>query len=199
MRTIVLENELFYCHHIGDADIADVMKFSSLNKKGKGLEDYLKRHAFPDEDNGMMRTYLVRSRFTDELVAYFSLKTGHVSINEYYYIDEGQSKIAFDNLPGIEIANIAVNGRYVQFHPASKGVGVIVFREFIQKIISQVAEAIGVKLIFIFALPEADLIKVYSEKYGFVRLPKNQEEQLHARIKPTYDESCIFMYQLLKK
>lgn len=40
------------------------------------------------------------------------------------------------------------------------------------------------------------LMKTY-ERYGFHRLPANAEDQLHQRLKPAYDESCIFMYQLL--
>ena len=48
---------------------------------GGGLERYLKEDALLDEENSLMRTYLVRHRFTNECVGYFSLKAGLVAVN----------------------------------------------------------------------------------------------------------------------
>ena len=41
------------------------------------------------------------------------------------------------------------------------------------------------------------LIDRYSNVYHFNRLEIGDEVALHNRIKPYYDRSCIFMYQLI--
>ena len=41
-----------------------------------------------------------------------------------------------------------------------------------------------------------ELISNY-EKYGFSRLAEKYEIEIHNRLKPEYDESCIFMYRML--
>ena len=166
--------------------------FYIKEKAGIGLERYLKLFAFPDEDNSIMRTYLVRSCETDELVGYFSLKAGLISGNE----QERDGHVEFDTLPGVELANFAVNSAYIDAHPDYKGIGAIIFSDFIVPIIEQISRKIGVRVVYIFALPIEKLINRY-EAYGFKRLDEKSEGSLHARLKPIYDESCIFMYQHL--
>ena len=46
------------------------------------LKSILKVLHFGDERVGLMRSYLVRHKHTDECVGYFSLKAGLVSVNE---------------------------------------------------------------------------------------------------------------------
>jgi hypothetical protein len=102
----------------------------------------------------------------------------------------------FDTLPGVEMADFAVNYRYLQRHPNLRGLGKVIFTDFVHPIIEDAARRIGVRLIYIFALPVEKLIERYGE-YGFARLDEQSEEELHKRLKPQYDEDCIFMYQLL--
>ena len=160
--------------------------------RGAGLANYLKDIAFEDENNGIMRTYLVRDNSSLELAGYFSLKAGLISFNE-----GGAGTAAdFDTLPGVELANFAVNGVYANKHPKFKGLGFRIFNDFIVPIVEKVSESVGVKIIYIFALPFDGLIKQYG-KYGFLRLPAEREDELHRRLKPRYDSECIFMYQML--
>ncbi|MBR0458633.1 MAG: hypothetical protein IJJ26_05315, partial [Victivallales bacterium] len=105
--------------------------------------------------------------------------------------------VFFDTLPGVEVANLALNNTYTQKYQM-KGLGDVIFSSLIVPFIQKHAETLGICMIYLFALPYENLIKTY-EKYGFHRLPQKEEEQLHNRIKPTYDESCIFMYQLLNE
>ena len=74
---------------------------------------------------------------------------------------------------------------------------IIFFADFIKPLIKKAAELVGVKVIYIFALPFDELIKHY-EKYGFRRLNSQSEIELHKRLKPEYDQSCIFMYRPLE-
>lgn len=178
----------YICEHLG-ANPQDERDIVSFVTRGKGnLAEYLRYNAFPDESSGKMRTYLVRDRATSELVCYFSLKAGLVSLS---IEDE-----SIDTVPGIELANFAVNSNYIRVHPEAKGVGQVIFQQEIVPIVEKAAAIVGAKLIYIFALPEESLIQRYTD-YGFTRLPEIMEEDLHRRIKPLYDEDCIFMYQSL--
>ncbi len=80
----LLQTDLLYCNHLGmsDNDEKDIMDFSIDHKEGYGLQNYIRYHAFPEEEAGLMRTYIVRDNISSELVGYFSLKTGLISLNE---------------------------------------------------------------------------------------------------------------------
>ena len=145
-----------------------------------------------------MRTYLVRDTITDELAGYFSLKSGMVSLNEREIVQEdGTMSTTFDTVPGIEVANFAVNNTYLKSHENVTGLGIMIFRSFIRVIAQNSAETIGSMVLYIFALPFDSLIERYRTVYSFLRLDTNEENDLHKRLKPYYDQSCIFMYQML--
>ena len=190
----ILQNDLFYCNHLGvsENDEKDVLSFSVKDSNGEGLVRYLRYMAFPEEDAGTMRTYIVRDNFSSELVGYFSVKAGLISVNEVHTEDEE----TFDTIPGVEIANCAVNDTYLQNHPELKGTGLIIFNDFIVPVIQEASKSVGVKIVYIFALPFERLINRYRE-YGFLRLDSTSEDELHKRLKPNYDENCIFMFQQL--
>lgn len=139
-----------------------------------------------------MRTYFIRDISTNELVCYFSLKAGLISFNEI----SNNKKVSFDTLSGIEFANFAVNDVYIHNHPNAKGIGLLIFLDFIIPIVRRVSVEVGVRIIYIFALPFESLINRYRD-YGFKRSSKSNENQLHRRIKPSYDENCICMYQMV--
>ena len=188
------QTENLICSHVSvkARDIADIKAFeiAHLETSG-GLERYLKYQALFDEHSGVMRTYLVRFKSTHECVGYFSLKAGLVSVNE----ERASNGITFDTVPGVELANFAVNNAFAQKHDA-KGLGYLLFSGLIAPFVREHAKTLGIYMIYLFALPYERLMKTY-ESYGFHRLPPKAEDQLHQRLKPAYDESCIFMYQLL--
>ena len=182
------------CAHLSESshDVNDIMAFEiSHPETGRGLEFYLKEQALYDEHAGVMRTYLVRFRSTDECVGYFSLKAGLVSLNEV----ETPRTVTFDTVPGVELANFAINNSFAQKYD-TKGLGNLIFSRLIVPFVKEHAKTLGIYMIYLFALPYEKLISTY-KRYGFLRLPSKAEEQLHQRLKPAYDESCIFMYQLL--
>ncbi len=154
---------------------------------------------------------MVRDNRSSELVGYFSLKAGLISYNEHdvpvvdeitgeEVVDEetGEKKMrrVFDTLPGVELADFAVNQTYIDNHPDLKGVGLVIYNKFILPVVREAAETIGIKLLYLFALPYEDLIDRY-KTYGFSRLEKELEEELHKRLKPLYDDDCKFMYRML--
>jgi len=190
----ILQNKLFYCGHIDGSqnELQDISEFTVRTQNGYGLVNYLQKFAWQDEVEGMMRTYTVRDFHSSELAGYFSLKAGLISINE----TTTENGVTFDTIPGIEIANFAVNYGYLEKHSELEGVGLIIFNDFIIPIIQDIAKSVGVKIVYIFALPFKGLIDHY-RKYGFSRLDSASEYELHKRLKPRYDETCVFMFQTL--
>ena len=189
---MVLENELFYCEHIlaSDTNRQAIQNFSVKKKTGIGLVRYLQNYAIADEEAGEMRTYLVKDKATEEIVGYFSLKAGMISINE----NGSFFRREFDCVAGIELANFAVNNAYKESHKDYEGLGKIIFYYFILPIVKDVSRQVGVKMIFIFALPYANLIEYYKALH-FERLSSSDEYFIHKRIKPRYDMNCVFMCQ----
>ncbi len=187
----LIRTDSFYCRHITDDDKEIIKGFTLANDQGGYLSDYLKYDALQEEECGKARTYLVFTTDKDELVAYFSLKAGFVSVSEYSVL-----RRKFQSVPGVEISNFAVNGKSIEKYPDMKGVGAIIFKRFIYPTIKNASEYIGITLIYIFALPRKSLINRY-KTYGFSRLNSLQESRTHKRIRPMYDEGCIFMYRML--
>ena len=100
----------------------DVSGFSS--KKGCGLEMYLKKYAFYDEELKLSRTYLVLDSSTKQIAAYFTLRTGLITVSR------GLFK-GFDAYTGIELANFAVNDSYREIHDVIPRFGAHIFSQFI--------------------------------------------------------------------
>lgn len=187
-------NEFFYCEHLTDSEEHKrlIDSFKTIRAEGAGLEYYLKCAAIEDELSDVARTYLVRDVDSGELVAYFTLKAGSITVNEKRRF----LATNFDSIPGIELTNFAVNGSYKEVHREMSGIGHIVLYYFVKPMLQEVAGMIGANIFYIFALPYKALLKHYM-KMNFVRLDKKTEKKLHRRMKPRYDERCIFMYQLI--
>lgn len=188
----VIETSAFYSVHIGDISTDRLKAFASVHKNSGFLVEYLRRYANRDEEQKSARTYLVCDNLTGELVAYFSLKAGFVALRE----TKSLFSQYFDAEPGVELSNFAINGDYIRRHPEAKGVGVNIIKKFVIPVTKDAAEIIGVRFLYIFALPYDSLISHY-EDIGFSRLPATQERLIHKRIKPRYDRGCIFMYMNL--
>lgn len=187
-----MKNELFYCEPLlkNDKNIDLINNFCVNEQTGKGLEYYLRLQAIADEKCFINRTYLVKDNETNELVGYFSLKAGMVSVNESWIGNE------FDAIPGVELANFAVNSNYKQAHEEATGIGQIIFMDFILPICQRAAQKIGINFIYIFALPYPKLINYY-QKLNFTRLKPKEEKKIHRHFKPRYDRGCIFMSRSL--
>ncbi len=185
----VYDTPYFSIEHLLDSEENRFLinDFMVMNDAG-GLEDYLKYQAEYDELNNNSRTYLVKDIITGELVGYFSLRTGLITIQV--------SGDSFDSFPAIEMANFAVNKKYKDSHPDVIKLGANIFENFILPISRCMAKYIGVSSLYIYALPEAKLIQHY-QKMGFSRLPESQEQFVQYHVKPKYDAGCIFMYQIL--
>ena len=166
----------------------DLIQSFSVGNSAMGLEIFLKEVAEREESEKQTRTYLIKDRITGELVCYFSMRTGLVTLQV-----DGD---AFDSLSAVELSNFAMNQVYKANHPNAKRLGSYFFKRFILPLAQFVSEYIGVSTFYIYALPEDKLMNHY-KKLGFSRLPEEQEKFVQNHVKPKYDEGCIFMYQPL--
>lgn len=151
-RTNAAESEFYYCHSLSDIDgrdERDIREFTPVDERGSGLVWYLQRRALTDELLGTMRTYLVRDNLTGGLVGYFSLKAGLVSINE----ERGEGAAEFGTIPGVELANFAMNKTFRNSHEHAKGCGGVVFRRLVLPLVERAAQVVGVAALYIFSLP----------------------------------------------
>lgn len=81
----------------------------------------------------------------------------------------------FDSFPAIELSNFAVNKAYKDNHPDITKLGTYIFINFILPLSRCLAKYVGLKVLFIYALPEEKLISHY-KTMGFSRLPQKQEK-----------------------
>ena len=166
----------------------DLIQSFSVGNSAMGVEIFLKEVAEREESEKQTRTYLIKDRITGELVCYFSMRTGLVTLQV-----DGD---AFDSISAVELSNFAMNQVYKANHPNAKRLGSYFFKRFILPLAQFVSEYIGVSTLYIYALPEDKLMNHY-KKLGFSRLPEEQEKFVQNHVKPKYDEGCIFMYQPL--
>lgn len=185
----VIDTKDFTIEHLFDSpENQDLIANFQATNDAAGLEDYLKIQSVEDEENNCSRTYLVKDALSGELVAYFSLRTGLITIQVQ---DD-----SFDSVPAIELANFAINKLYKDSHPEAQKLGFYTFKKFVLPIVQRMSVYVGVSALYIYALPEEKLIEHY-HTMGFSRLPEHQEKFVQRHVKPKYDEGCIFMYQVI--
>lgn len=189
IKKVELEDSDFSIEHIFDSPENKnlISDFKALNA-AQGLEDYLKYQASNDENELNARTYLVKDKATFELAGYFTLRSGLITVQSYHE--------SFDTIPAVELSNLAINGIYRENHLDKKRLSLLFLRQFILPIAKTMSKYVGVRSLYIYALPDEKLIEHY-EKLGFSRLPKKQEKFVQNHVKPKYDEDCIFMFQNL--
>ena len=183
-------NSLYYCEHLVlTRETNDEINEFLINNHlgGKGLMDYLQQYAIADENNHVMRTYLVRDKYTKELAGYFSLRAGSLKLEVMY---DNESGI----YPCVELAYVAMNDAYINLHPYNEGTGLTVFNDMIIPIAKEISKVIGAKGIVGYAINIPTLLDRYINDYGFTRLNHINEKELHELYRPANDDDCIFIY-----
>ena len=121
----IYDTPAFSIEHLLDSpENINLVETFNVSNDALGLELYLKEQSVADETNKMSRTYLVKDKVTGELVGYFSLKTGLITLQVF--------KDTFESIPAIELANFAVNNTYRESHPGIKRIGYYIFLSFIR-------------------------------------------------------------------
>ena len=167
-----------------------------------GLEAYLKRCAWDEDQNNETRIYLIKDSESGDIAAYFGLKAGMVatSINDGLNSEEQERilrekgvKMLPEVLPGIEISHFAVNDNYRRKVGGVKGLREYFYPEFIYPIIEDVASKVGVSLIYLYAAGGDKLISYYKRVFDFQELDVHG---IYTPLEPHYDSGCTFMYRV---
>ena len=190
MMTPNITDETFTYEHLFDSleNETLIKDFTVKNPAGKNLAVFIKELAPLHERNNSERVYLVKDKNTHELAGYFALRNGLFTVQ----LENG----SVWTVPAIELSNFAVNDTYRKNHPDTIKIGATVFRKFILPLAKHIQTLTGVQALYIYALPEDRLLDHYGS-FGFSRLAKEDEQFIYTRVKPAYDDGCIFMYQIL--
>ena len=185
-----IEDKIFTYEHLLSSPNNELLiqDFTIKNPAGENLAFFLKELASHNEESNADRTYLVKDKFSGELAGFFALRNGLFALNA------GEGSIF--TIPSIELSNFAVNDSYRKSHPDITKVGATIFNNFVVPLAKYIQMFTGVQALYIYALPEDRLIEHYGS-LGFVRLAEEDEQFVYDRVKPAYDEGCIFMYQIL--
>lgn len=190
---------------IQDFTIYRETEYARFPDKIIGLEAYLKFCAWSDDENDLVKIYLIKDASSHKIVAYFGLKEGMLAANmeEAISLDEQQAlfqtegvKMFPEILPGIEISHFAVNDKYREELSSGgkpvKGLGRYLFPKYIYPIIIEVGARIGVHMIYLYAAGDDALVSYYKEAFNFQEMT---EDDLYTPLEPEYDGGCRFMYQ----
>ncbi len=190
MSLPVFEHKTFTYEHLNSSPVNEILiqDFSIKNPAGQNLARFLKELAPHNESTNADRTYLIKDKVTKEIVGFFALRNG------LFGLKANNGKVF--NIPSIELSNFAVNDTYRERHPNVQNIGESIFKSFIVPLAKHIQTLTGAQALYIYALPEERLINHYGS-FGFTRLAEEDERFVYDRIKPAYDEDCIFMYQIL--
>lgn len=180
--------------------------FSNPSKVGGivGLEAYLKYAAWKDDESHNIRAYVIKSYFTGEIIAYFTLKCGIITLDseqrdvksEKYAKGQG-IKLVPKTIPSLEIAHFAIDDNYKKKHGKDgiplKGLGAVLYPDFIFPVIKKAADLIGIKCVYLYAAGGESLIEYYKKVFGFSVIDKED----FVPVMPYYDKGCSFMYYIL--
>lgn len=180
-----LNTDLYEICHLSKSDTEDINKFRINRPEGAGLEVYLKQTALAEEKEGTSRTYLIKEKISKQIVAYFTLRTGLITVRASFF--------SFDNYTGIELSNFAVNDAYRDHNDALPQLGSYIFQAFILPLVREINKYIGATFLYIFALPQNRLMNHY-RTIGFQTASREVSKFLYRHVKPAYDKHCVFMY-----
>ncbi len=122
------------------------------------LDDWLKRRALPNEENGASRTYVVCAG--QQVVGYYALAVGAVD----HVHAPGRVRRNMPNpAPVMVIGRLAIDARF-----QGRGMGPALLRDAVLRTM-QAAEIAGIRALLVHAI--SDGAKRFYEKYGFVASP----------------------------
>ena len=174
-----------------------------------GLEAYLKRCAWEDDQRNDVKIYLIKDQITMDIAAYFGLKAGMVVDNENDVptIDVIKETLLYSNtkpvssvIPGIEISHFAVNDNYrrkiSRTNNPVKGLGHFFYPAFIYPIIQEASKKIGIRMIYLYAAGDNHLTDYYKNVFQFEML---NWSDYYMPLQPEYDGNCTFMFRFLSE
>lgn len=139
----------------------DFRKISDFTCTEESMTDFLKSEAFECDSTGEGNTYLLKDD-TNKILGYYTIKCNAIQSH-----DEESIYNEYKVYPAIEIARLAIDETC-----AGKGLGSILLAYIIQKVL-ELKEQVGIKYIFLFALPSAKEFYIRRNRIGvnFLNFP----------------------------
>lgn len=166
--------------------------FTAINN-ADGITEYFNTQAFNDENDYSVRSYVVKLKDTEIVIAYFTLKCGSIPFMEdaINLTFSKETKL----ISGIELVNIALNDKALriikQLHIQE---GKNIFYDIVQPIVKHVSEEIGTKVLYLFAINQK--LADYYKTWGFESVDDEPyNERLNQDWQNEYSQKCIFMYK----
>lgn len=139
------------------------------------------------KNNTRYVTYLVKTTGSNEILAYFTLSSSVI-----FWEPNGN----MIKNPAIEINFFSLNDKFtINNNKMNKGLGKMVFEDFVLKTILEISNYVGVSMIILFAIPseEDKVIKAY-QNMGFVLVDDKDVEEY---ILVDHVRSCKLMFYTL--
>ena len=185
MHLTLKNNSLpFYIEQISQDVNSYELKMFRVQHDEIQLSTYLKKFAKKHAVEKLNKIYLLRSSKTGMLAAWFGLKAATLPYN-----DVGESFL----IPAIELTHFAVDERFKSIDDSMKA-GEFIYWNFILPIVREVAEKVGCKNLFAFAIDNPKLISYYKLHLGFKEITDSDTKQFFEYAEPDYDEGCRFLY-----
>ena len=182
-----MQNFDFYIEQLSvDLNSYELKMFRVQHDEGQ-LTKYLTKFSKKHQASNTNKIYLVRYSSTGQIVAWFGLKNATLPYN-----DAGDTFL----IPAIELTHFAVDERFKNpiNDKSSVRTGEFIFWNYIIPIVKDVANKVGCKALFIFAIDTPKLVMYYMNVLKFKELPDTNEKQFFEYAEPDYDEGCRFLY-----
>ena len=183
-----LEAGDYYLEHLFDKINSYELKMFRVQHEEFQLTRYLVKLAKKHQKQLLNKTFLVREKGSDNLVAFYSLKAATLPYN-----DKESSFL----IPAIELTHFAVDERYKTIDlqdSLSVKTGEFIFWNLILPVVKYVSEKVACKDLFVFSINTPKLISYYKNRLGFQEIENIDDKLFFEYAVPDYDDNCKFLY-----
>ena len=183
-----LEAGDYYLEHLSDKINSYELKMFRVQHEEFQLTRYLVKLAKKHQKQLLNKTFLVREKGSDNLVAFYSLKAATLPYN-----DKESSFL----IPAIELTHFAVDERYKTIDlqdSLSVKTGEFIFWNLILPVVKYVSEKVACKDLFVFSINTPKLISYYKNRLGFQEIENIDDKLFFEYAVPDYDDNCKFLY-----
>ena len=178
----------FYIEELSEELNSYELKSFRIQHEEFQLTRYLVKLAKKHQKQLLNKTFLVREKGSDNLVAFYSLKAATLPYN-----DKESSFL----IPAIELTHFAVDARYKTINSQdslSVKTGEFIFWNLILPVVKYVSEKVACKDLFVFSINTPKLISYYKNRLGFQEIENIDDKLFFEYAVPDYDDNCKFLY-----
>ena len=178
----------FYIEELSEELNSYELKSFRIQHEEFQLTRYLVKLAKKHQKQLLNKTFLVREKGSDNLVAFYSLKAATLPYN-----DKESSFL----IPAIELTHFAVDERYKTIDlqdSLSVKTGEFIFWNLILPVVKYVSEKVACKDLFVFSINTPKLISYYKNRLGFQEIENIDDKLFFEYAVPDYDDNCKFVY-----